>query len=179
MSSALDGLRGVVHPDLLERTARISRDLTALGVPHALVGGLAVGFYGHPRATKDVDFIVGPEAFERTTPFLIYRRELAEVARVGFSDLMAIPLAFPWLAGELSLSAAPQGADAPPRGDAVPVISLPGLVLMKLLAFRPQDRADITALLQDNDTRIADVSDYLADRAPELLIRLGELLTVR
>jgi hypothetical protein len=27
-----------------------------LGVPHALIGGLAVGLHGHPRATKDVDF---------------------------------------------------------------------------------------------------------------------------
>jgi hypothetical protein len=65
MSSALDGLRGVVHPDILERTEQISRTLTALGIPHALIGGLAVGVYGHPRATKDVDFLVGTEAFER------------------------------------------------------------------------------------------------------------------
>lgn len=61
-------------------------------------------------------------------------------------------------------------------GDAVPVISLPGLVLMKLLAFRGQDQADVVALLRDDDTRIADVSDSLAEHAPDLLIRLGEVL---
>lgn len=166
MSSVLDGLRGVVHPDILERTEKISQMLSALGVPHALVGGLAVGVHGHPRLTKDVDFLVGSQAFERTTPFLVYRPELAEVARVGFSDLMAIPQGFPWLEDEVAL------------GDAVPVISLPGLVLMKLLAFREQDRADVEALLRDDESRLADVSDYLADRAPELLIRLGEVLSV-
>jgi hypothetical protein len=43
-------------------TARFSRDfldlLTALNAAEAkylLVGGHAVGFYGHPRATKDFD----------------------------------------------------------------------------------------------------------------------------
>lgn len=165
MSNVLDGLRGVVHPDILERTESISKRLTALGVPHALIGGLAVGVHGHPRLTKDVDFIVGPQAFERTTPFLVYRSELTEVAQVGFSDLMAIPPGFPWLEEEVVLSGS------------VPVISLPGLVLMKLLAFRGQDRADVEALLRDDDARLADVSDYLAERAPELLIRLGEVLS--
>jgi hypothetical protein len=166
VSSILDGLRGVVHPDILERTESISRKLTALGVPHALIGGLAVGVHGHPRLTKDVDFIVGSQAFEPTKPFLVYRPELAEVARVGFADLIAIPPAFPCLEEEVVLSRA------------VPVISLPGLVLMKLLAFRGQDQADVEALLRDDETRLADVSDYLAEHAPDLLIRLGEVLSV-
>lgn len=163
VSSPIDGLRGVVHPDLLARTEQISRALTALQVPHALVGGLAVGVHGYPRLTKDVDFLVGVQAFDRTVPFLVYRPELAEIARVGFSDLMAIPSECPWLEEEVALSAA------------VPVISLPGLVLMKLIAFRVQDRADIEALLRDNEERLAEVSDYLAERAPHLLIRLGEI----
>jgi hypothetical protein len=166
VSSILDGLRGVVHPDILERTESISRTLTALGVPHALIGGLAVGVHGHPRLTKDVDFIVGSQAFEPTKPFLVYRPELAEVARVGFADLIAIPPAFPCLEEEVVLSRA------------VPVISLPGLVLMKLLGFRGQDQADVEALLRDDETRLADVSDYLAEHAPDLLIRLGEVLSV-
>ena len=107
--------------------------------------------------------MVGSQAFERTTPFLVYRPELTEVARVGFSDLMAIPPAFPWLEQDVARSAA------------VPVISLPGLVLMKLFAFRALDQPDVEGLLQDDDTRLADVSDYLAEHAPDLLIRLGQV----
>jgi hypothetical protein len=38
----------------------------ALGVPYALVGGLAAGARGRPRFTKDVDFLVGEEAFIRS-----------------------------------------------------------------------------------------------------------------
>jgi hypothetical protein len=79
---------------------------------------------------------------------------------------MAIPPGCPWLVEEVSL------------GEAVPVISLPGLILMKLIAFRGQDQADVEALLRNDETRLADVSDYLAERAPDLLIRLGQVLSV-
>ena len=164
MSSVLDGLRGVVNAEILERTEAVSRALTALEIPHALVGGLAVGVHGHPRLTRDVDFLVGMEAFERTTPFLVYRAELAEVARVGFSDLLAVPDGYPCLEAEVSLN------------EGVPVISLPALVLMKLIAYRPQDRADVAALLSRDDARISRASDYLGEHAPAMLARLGEVL---
>lgn len=164
MRTILDGLRGVVHPNILVRTEQISRMLTTLGVPHALIGGLAVGVHGHPRATKDVDFLVGTEAFERTAPFLIYRTELVDVARIGFSDLMAVPPEYPFLGEEMAM------------GEGVPVISLNALILMKLLAFRKQDQADVQALLRLNETQIPNISDYLADHSPDLLVRLGSIL---
>ena len=56
---------------ILRRTADISRMLNELAIPHVLVGGLEVGIHGHPRSTKDVDFMVGSEAFASTTPFLV------------------------------------------------------------------------------------------------------------
>ena len=44
---------------------RHSRALSERGIRHVIVGGLAVGANGYPRATKVVDFLVGDEAFER------------------------------------------------------------------------------------------------------------------
>jgi hypothetical protein len=35
-----------------------------LEIRYALIGGVAAGAYSRPRATKDVDFLVGDEAFE-------------------------------------------------------------------------------------------------------------------
>ena len=48
------------------RTALHAADetYTRLGIPHALIGGVAVGAYAEPRATKDIDFLVGDEAFD-------------------------------------------------------------------------------------------------------------------
>ncbi len=41
-----------------------SLQLTCAGVRHVLIGALAVGAWGYPRASKDVDFLVGDEAFD-------------------------------------------------------------------------------------------------------------------
>ena len=35
----------------------------------------------------------------------------------------------------------------------------------------------LRGVVNPGDARLADVSDYLAERAPELLIRLGEVLS--
>ena len=58
-------LENVVAPRVLAAMRTASGALTSLGVRHALAGGLAVGAYGYPRNTQDVDLLVGDEAFER------------------------------------------------------------------------------------------------------------------
>ena len=160
----MDDLRDVVAASLLERAAAVSRLLHELGVPHALIGGLAVGVHGHPRGTKDVDFLVGNEAFATTVPLLVYREELKELVRMGETDIMSVPPRYPALQDELRLQ------------DEIPVISLAGLVLMKLDANRPQDREDVRRLLSRAPERVLEVRDHLAEHAPELLTRLGEAL---
>ncbi len=52
-------LDGIVAPRVLDALRVASEQLTRVGIRHALVGDLAVGAHGHPRATKDVDFLVG------------------------------------------------------------------------------------------------------------------------
>ena len=55
----------VVAPRVLEAMTTASDLLKRAGVRHVVVGGLAVGANGFPRATKVVDFLVGDEAFQR------------------------------------------------------------------------------------------------------------------
>jgi len=129
-----------------------------------LIGGLAVGVHGHPRATRDVDFLVGAEAFESVEPLLVYREELKELVRIGETDIMSVPDAYPGLAEELRLE------------DDVPVISLRGLVLLKLDANRPRDREDVRVLLEQSPKRIREVRDYMLMHAPELVSRLAEVM---
>ena len=86
--SSWEELEQVVSARVLDDARRVSATLTELGVPHALVGGLAVGLHGHPRATKDVDFLVGAEAFASTEPLLTFRDELAQVVQWGVIDLI-------------------------------------------------------------------------------------------
>jgi len=162
--SKIDALRDVVSLTILQRAGDMSHRLRQLGIPHVLIGGLAVGVHGHPRATKDVDFLVGAEAFESVEPLLVYREELKELVRIGETDIMSVPDAYPGLAEELRLE------------DDVPVISLRGLVLLKLAANRPRDREDVRVLLAQSPQRIREVRDYLLEHAPELVSRLAEAL---
>src|SRR5438046_7802019 len=55
----------VVAARVLEAMNTASDMLKRAGIRHVVVGGLAVGANGYPRATKDVDFLVGDEAFVR------------------------------------------------------------------------------------------------------------------
>src|SRR5437667_9482791 len=58
-------LQGVVASEVLDAMKIASAALRASGIRHVVVGALAVGANGFPRATKAVDFLVGDEAFEQ------------------------------------------------------------------------------------------------------------------
>lgn len=166
--ASIEALVGVVAAEVLLDAVRTSRLLARLGVPHALVGGLAVGLHGHPRATRDVDFLVDESAFASTVPLLVYRDELAVVVRMGVVDLLAVPQGRPTLQAQLEVPAAGE----------IPVIDPAALVLMKLDAGRGQDREDVVAMLDagiDQD----EVGRYLADHAPDLVDAFAELLDRR
>ncbi|MEO8084120.1 MAG: hypothetical protein ABI780_09880 [Ardenticatenales bacterium] len=165
MAQQLEHLAATVAAQVLLDAIEASKRLTELGVPHALIGGLAVGMHGHPRATKDVDFLVGDEAFDRTSPLLVFREELRDLVRVGVIDLLPLPEGHRELSEYLSL---------PESGD-IPVIGPEGLILLKLLANRPQDRADISALL-DRGISVAAVTSFLRRNASELLPRFAEIV---
>ena len=56
-------LNGVVATEILDAMRAASARLQSAGLKHALAGALAVGAHGYPRASKDVAFVVGEEAF--------------------------------------------------------------------------------------------------------------------
>ena len=103
--------------------------------------------------------------FEKTTPFLVYRSELKERIGVAVVDLLAVPEAFPCLADQLAVVEVGE----------VHVVAPEALILMKLVANRPQDRADIARLLEAGVDE-SEVAAYLAEYAPDFLNRFGELV---
>jgi hypothetical protein len=62
-----------VAPDLREAVFQTAAQLDHLGIRHALAGGLAVGAHGYIRATVDVDFLVGEEAFEHHVQLVTFK----------------------------------------------------------------------------------------------------------
>jgi len=154
-------LVGVVAPEVLDAMKVASAALTRVGVRHVVVGGLAVGANGFPRATRDVDFLVGDEAFERHAGGLVTLRPGVpfQVNRVAVDFLGAE-------AGEGFLAAA---LDAEPGS----MIDGPPLVYMKLKSPRHKDRTDVIELIKaglDVDRCRA----YLSTHAPSFTAAFDE-----
>jgi hypothetical protein len=148
-----------VAPKILDAMRVASARLAELGIPHALVGGLAVGAHGFPRATKDVDFLVGDEAFEHHAGGIVTMKP-------------GVPIQIAGVLVDL-LSAQPDdGAlrDVPvvPMGDDVPVAPVEALVHLKLKSPRMRDATDVVELLKAGLDR-ARCQAWLEANAPDLV----------
>jgi hypothetical protein len=142
-----------------------SRRLAALGIRHALIGGLAVGAHGAPRNTTDVDFLVGLEAFEGTGLVLTHRSGVP--VKIGGVAVDLLP------AEEAALERALETAGSP--ASSVPLVDLPTLVQMKLRALRPHDQDDVRRLIRAG-ADLGAIRRHLAAVEPALLSRLDYVL---
>ena len=158
----LAGLEGVVSSKVLEAMRVAHEELTRIGVPHLLVGGLAVGAYGHVRATKDVDFLVGDEAFERQGAGIVSLKAgmPIQVAGVLVDHLSAQP-------DEEHL----RSLLKQPAAGAPAVVPIEVLVYLKLRSPRAKDRADVVELVKagiDADQCRDYLEKHAADLVPDL-----------
>lgn len=135
-------------------------ELRDAGAEFVVLGGYAVGFHGHPRATKDLDVLV-----RATDPNSerVYRALAAFGAPLNTFEVAAAD--FATYDGVLQIGAPPLRIDIITRasgitfddaiadastfdldGRAIPVIGLDALLQNKRAAGRPQDLADVAAL---------------------------------
>lgn len=146
-----------------------SAQLDALGVRHALVGGIAVGAHGAPRATRDVDLLVSQaEAFEGTT-ILSFKAGIPIAVRGVVVDYLTPE-------GSAHADVLQQALLDASRSEGLPVVALEPLILMKLVAGRRRDLDDVSRLLEPADLQ-SRVRVYLQSHAPELLERLDMALS--
>ena len=154
----------VVAPKVLEAWKAASEALKIAGVRHVVIGGLAVGANGYPRATKDVDFLVGDEAFKHHAGGLVTMNPALPIEVNG----VAIDYLSP-RTGEEHLAAALAAAPGS-------FIDVARLVYMKLKASRLQDRADVGGLVKTGlDVDLC--RGYLVTNAPTLVPQFDELVT--
>ena len=161
-------LTGVVAPEILNAMRAASAKLASSGIRHALAGALAVGAHGYPRASKDVDFVVGAEAFTVHEGGIVTINPEVPI-RVG--DVVVDPIC----AGpdEPHLTEALQRA---PVSGGIPILPVEALVYMKLKSPRRKDAADVVELVKAGvDT--AKIADYLARYAPGLTGKFKTLVS--
>jgi hypothetical protein len=152
--------------ELIRAVELLGDVFAAKSIRYALVGGLATLMRGRPRFTQDVDVLLD-------VPQLALPGLLDELARLGFTFDMATVIreyvrehmtAFlfgsvriDWLQPVLPLYArALAEASSLPwtEGHSLRVATAEGLILTKMVAFRPQDQVDIETLLIANRDEI-------------------------
>jgi len=154
-------LDGVVATKVLDAMRKASEALTRAGVRHVVAGGLAVGANGYPRATRDVDFLVGGEAFEHHEGGLVTLR-----AGVPF-QVDGIPVDF------LSADAGEEHLNAALAAPAGSMLEAPPLIYLKLKSPRLKDRTDVVELVKAG-IDVEACRRYLVAHAPALLASLDE-----
>jgi hypothetical protein len=169
--------RGLFSDELDRAVEALSDAFAARSIRHALIGGLATAMRGRPRFTQDVDFLID-------VPAIVLPALLDDVAARGFTLDQAVVIAeyvrehitaisfgavrIDWLKPVLPFYSRAL-ADATPmawsEGHTVRVATAEGLILTKMVAFRPQDQIDIETLLTANRDTI-DVDLIRAEWSP-------------
>ena len=147
---------GKVHETLRE----ITRRLTELGIPHAVVGGMALYRHGFRRSTEDVDLLVTPESLKRIHAELEGRGYLPPFARsknlrdtqTGVKIEFLKTGDFPG-DGKPKPFAFPDPADVVEVRDGIPVVRLTTLIELKIASGisspdRLKDLADAQELIK-------------------------------
>jgi hypothetical protein len=174
--------------EVTDRLERIARALEEAGVAYALVGGQAVALWvatkdpGAVRTTKDVDILLRRQDLPRArAAAATVALDYFEVAGVGMFLEQTDPN--PRKAVHLLWSGEKVRPDHDVHSPTVEervllqpgkhVVSLPGLVRMKLLANRDQDRVHLRDMI---DVGLIQ-RDLVQDLPPELGGRLDALLS--
>ncbi len=155
-----------VAPNVRDAAIKAAAQLDQIGVRHALAGGLAVGAHGYIRATTDVDFLVGEEAFEHHGPLVTFKAGVPiEVDGIRIDYLSPVSLG----------SQLEEVLDHPPTSEGLAIVPVEVLIYMKLVAKRRQDLLDVVELIKAG-VDLKCVRDYLGQYAGDLVALFEELV---
>ena len=133
----------------------------AAHIQYAIIGGIAVGIRSRPRATNDVDVLLSipqlqlPRLLEDLIAqgfTLDERKAILEFVQHHITSFDFQGVRIDWLKPVVPMyqHVLDRAQETPVFGKPLRVVTAEGLILLKLTAARPQDVADIAALLSSN-----------------------------
>lgn len=153
------------HAEAVEVAAeRAVSELYRRGARFAIVGGLAVAHHGYRRTTMDIDVITRDKNKVRGRPL--------GIPGVGY-EVDGIPVDVIFFTAKENFLAVEIDNAMFSAGGNPPMISLRGLVYLKLKAGRAKDDADIVELTKVN--AMSDVVEWIAFNAPQYQRKLSAL----
>jgi hypothetical protein len=177
----------VLSADLLSFLTTVLAVMSNLSIPHCVIGAVALGAWGRPRTTQDLDFLVivdeqareGLIARLSSTELMVDQRWLAANPMAKGRVTRFIAPAYPHYPLDIIYASDPQEREALTRtqtatlhGLALPVVSPEDLILLKLKAGRPTDFDDVISIVKN--PRLQLDLDYLWSWADRLGLH-GEL----
>jgi hypothetical protein len=149
--------------DLYEELRSLIAALDKHEIEYALCGGIAMAIFGRPRATVDIDLLIVADSLDEVIELakaleytvrgldMSFANDAIEIRRVskidqetGFVLSLDMLLVTPQIQ-EIWDSR----VRADWEGGKLSVVSRDGLIALKKLGGRPQDYADISALMED------------------------------
>jgi hypothetical protein len=146
----------------------VSELLRRAGVRHVVVGGVAVSCNGYGRITQNVDYAVGKCAFEYRDKALFLRSDLP-------IKYLGIPVHYVAPSDPFEMAMLEQYLTVPAPGE-VPVLPLGPLVVMKLIARRHKDMADLVELLKRRIRETEYLRGFVAENLPRQRAMFDELV---
>jgi hypothetical protein len=137
---------------------RAARRLERVGIPYAIVGGMAVNAHKYQRTTGDVDLLLTPEGLEAFRQRFVGKnyarvpgRPVRFVDRTNGITIDILVTGFFPGSGEPGPIAYPDPGRVSETIDKVRVVDLVTLVQLKLAARRHKDFGDVVELIRFND----------------------------
>lgn len=169
--TGLDAARGAVSPTVNSALEMSHERLAELGIPHVLIGGIAVGVHGHQYATQDVDWLVPrAAAFDCTIDAdgveLVAYQPGVPVKVLGIDIEYVTPEGPPFVLEAMKSALAT--SEATPK--VIVVVTAELLVWMKLRAGRPKDRTAVVELLRAGQIESHVVRTFLVAAGDENVV---------
>ena len=151
-----------VAPRVREAAVRTADQLNQLGIRY----GLAVGAHGYIRATSDVNFLVGEEAFEHQGSLVAFKAGVPiEVDGVRIDYLSPVALG----------QHLEEVLDQPSMSEGLAIVPVEVLIYMKLVAKRRKDLVDVIELVKAG-ADVNRVRVYVEKYASDLASSFEELV---
>lgn len=152
--------------ELLKVLVSLQERLEAANIPSALIGGLAVGAWGDPRLTRDIDLKILLHRNERKRLLTLleddYRPLHADpdgaILQNGIVFVLSpngkrIDIALADTSFDEELVARAQMVEILP-GLKVRVCSAEDLIVLKIIAIRPKDQQDVATIIQRQGNKL-------------------------
>ena len=151
--------------DLYEELRKLIAEFDRHQIDYALCGGIALAIYDHPRATVDIDLLILSESLGEVIAFaaeLDYTIrgldmrfaggaiEIRRVSKIDSETGIVLSLDLLIVTAETK-NIWNSRVQADWEDGKLSVVSREGLIALKKLGGRPQDLADISALMEDAD----------------------------